>query len=223
MLKRQTNGWAALLGAMFLICAGGVAIAGPYSANDPPFSVTIRVDENGHGLFTNTAGFSGALPFALQNDPGPGGAANVLTYSLLNPPGLTAGDVLFDAPGTLEPGITFGGDVVRFNPSEICADGSVGCLAFYSDNVDGFDSLADTSGPPGALYANVAHVAEVGVEGNNYAIYTPIAGQPGFVAGAAGPVTYVLISDAPEPASLGIFLVGLAGLGLAWNRRHQAS
>lgn len=201
-----------------------VAIAGPYSASDPPFSITIRVDENGHGLVTNTAGFSGALPFALQNDPGPGDLNNVLTYSLHNPPGLTAGDVLFDAPGTLEPGIAFGGDVVRFNPDQTCADGTVGCLVFYLDNLDGFDSLADTSGPPGTLYANVAHVAEVGVEGNNLAIYTPIAGQPGFVAGAAGPVTYVLISDAPEPASLGILLSGLAGLSLARKRRrHQVS
>jgi hypothetical protein len=182
----------------------------------PPFSVTVTVDENGNGLLANTAGFSGTLPFALQNDPGPGGLANVLTYSLLNPPGLTAGDVLMQ-DGAGGPIL----DVVRFNPGETCTDGSTGCLVFYSDNVDGFDSLGDTPSPPGAFYANNITILEIGSETNNGAIYTPIAGQPGFVAGAAGPVTYNLLSDVPEPASLGIFLVGLAGLGLARGRRRR--
>src|SRR5438046_9671491 len=89
------------------------------------FSVNVTVDENCNGTFTNTIGFFSTLPCALQNDPGPGGLSNVQTYSLLNPPGLTAGDVL------LQDGV--GGlvlDVVRFNSSEICTDRRTGCLLF---------------------------------------------------------------------------------------------
>jgi hypothetical protein len=112
-----------------------------------------------------------------------------LTYSLLNPPGLTAGDVL------LQDGI--GGpilDVVRFNPSEACSGGT-GCLVFYSDNLPVFDALGDASGPPIARYPNDITIFEVGTETNNGAIYTPVAGQPGFVIGAGAPVVYDLISD----------------------------
>src|SRR5262245_45052222 len=58
------------------------------------FTISITVDENCNGLLTNSNGFSSALPCGFQNDPGPGGLPNVMTYSLLNPPGLTAGDVL---------------------------------------------------------------------------------------------------------------------------------
>ena len=179
------------------------------------FSVTITVDENGHGRLTNTAGANAALPFALVPDPGPGGLAPTLTYDTLNPPGLVPGDVrLFDQ----ECNFTCFLDVVRFNASSFT--GGSGSLVFYSDNVDGFDALGDTPSPPTAFYTNLVDIHEVtfanGVEG---AVYTPTAGQPGFVAGAAGPVTYVLISDTPEPSTLLLLGSGLiAGVG-ALRRR----
>jgi hypothetical protein len=228
-INRIRNGCAALL-ATLLLCGPVRAYAGPYTASPGLLAgpvadlvngnILIIVDENGHGTIN---GFGGVqqLPFALQNDPGPGGRRNVLTYSLLNPPRLRAGDVAFDAPGTLEPDLLYGGDLIRFNRNETCAaDGSIGCLVFYSDNTDGSNDLADGL-PPRRLRGNVAHIAELGTEAFNFAIYTPVRGEPGFVRGADAPVTYIFISDIPEPASLAILLTGMAGLGLARIRRRR--
>jgi hypothetical protein len=193
--------------ARFMVANQRVAVAvllfiGSASAAHAQFQINVTVDENGNGTLTNTNGFSSALPFALQSDPGPGGLASVLTYSLLGPPGLTAGDVLINEPGG---GL---GDIVRFNPTETCAGGMVGCLVFYSE-APPLDSLADTLTPPSSLYSNTITLTEDAI---GQLIYTPTTGEPGFVSGAAGPVIYDFISDSsvPEPASLTIFGAGLA-------------
>lgn len=196
-----------------LLVAVVVAAAVPNNAvagTPAPFTVTVTVDENGNGTFVNSAGFFALLSGLLLPDPGPGGLPSALFYGTLSPPGLVAGDLIIRE--------TLGGpisDVIRFNPSL-----NGGGLFFYSDNADGVDALADV-GLPSAFNTNLLEVLEVGPEGNNGFIYTPLPGQPGFVAGAAGPVTYVIQSDTPipEPAALALLATGLLGLRAARRRR----
>lgn len=195
------------------VAAIAAVLAIGQTAHAQSFSVSISVDENGNGSFSNSAGFTSSLPSALQNDPGPGGSNAALTYSLLSPPGLTAGDLLIDEPGT---GLL--GDVVRFNPDETCTDGSVGCLVFYSASPP-VDSLADSASFPSVFYSNQLTLTE---DLTGQLFYTPTAGEPGFVAGAAGPVTFDIISDAvPEPASLALFASALIGFGALRRRKRR--
>src|SRR5262249_37534680 len=126
-------------------------------------------------------------------DPGPGGLAGVLTYDL--PFAGTQGDITsFGPPSDSSIDV---GDVIRFNGD--------GTLLFYSDNVDGFDSLADTFAPPGAFYANTATPPETGTESSNSFSYKPTAGQPGYDANAQP--FYILQSDGALPA-FSSFLTG---------------
>jgi len=191
--------------SVLLVIGAALAFCGRAQA----LTILINVDEAGHGMLSNSNGFSAALPFALEPDPGPGGLPLALTYGLLNPPGLVTGDLLLVEQGTA--GLV--SDQLRFNPT------NGGSLVVYSQNRSGSTSLADT-GFPTALYANTLALVETGVEpGPNGITYTPTSGQPGFVAGAGGPVTYQFVSDpkpvpVPRPA-LGV-LVLLGGLG-AWR------
>jgi hypothetical protein len=99
-------------------------------------------------------------------------------------------------------------------------------MFFFSAPDDGRDSLADgpLPNPPTAVF-----IAEVGVEGNNGAFYTPLANDPNIGGGPdpgfrldGQPVTYHFISDgntfqpAVEPDSL--MLLGAALIGsLGWQ------
>ncbi len=155
------------------------------------------------------------MPGVLAPDPGPGGLASVLTYDMLGPPSLVAGDVLL-----LE---AIGGpflDVIRFNPAGTGGNPTYhASVLFYSDNIDGADSLGDTPSPPRAFYTNILTLLEVGGEGHNGVVYTPVAGQPGFVDGFV--VTYNITSDSaavPEPSSLMLLGTGLLAGVRRWRK-----
>jgi hypothetical protein len=199
-------GVAALLGSM-----GSVASA------QAPTPVLISVDELGNAYFSSPILGNAFSPGFLEPDPGPGGLPAALTYNLLGPPSLVAGDIRL-----LEPITGAATDLIRFNPTGT-APGYAASLVFYSDNLDGLASLGDT-GLPSSTYTNLLTFTEVGPEGNNGFIYTPTAGQPGFIAGFL--VTYDIHSDGhavPEPASLVLFVIGGVGaIGLAVRRRRRA-
>jgi hypothetical protein len=174
------------------------------------FAITIAVDENGNGTLSNTPGIFIPLPAALLPDPGPGGLPAALTYSLLSPSGLTAGDLILSEPTNN----TTASDFIRFNPQQ-----NGGSLVFYSDNADTPLDVGDTGFPTG-FYTNNIVFAEVGPEGNNGFTYTPTTGQPGFIPGTPVPVTYVIRSDVSTvPAPPAVVLVGL-GAGCVASRRY---
>src|SRR5689334_3307436 len=111
-MKVFTYGLGALLGASLLASFSASAAPFPLTAN-----VDIIVDENGNGVLVNMDRFYSTLDSVTQSDVvGPGGLNSVLTFSLLSPPGLTAGDVLLQEPGGRV------SDVLRFNPTELCRD-----------------------------------------------------------------------------------------------------
>lgn len=183
-------------------------LASPAQAQQAP-EVTITANENGNGTIAFLGGQTFAMPFSQTNDPTPGGLANVLTYNLLGPPSLVAGDVILSegVGAALVPS-----DVIRF-----LTTGSA-IFFFYSDNSDGVDGPADT-GLPTAFLPNNVTLAETGAEGSNGAFYTPTANQPGFIAGFA--VTYHFISDSsgvPEPATWAMMVVGFGAIGIAFRR-----
>jgi hypothetical protein len=192
--------------AMLLMIASSNAFA-------DQFTVTITVDKNGNGNLTNSSGLNTPLTFTLSPDLGPGGLASALTYDLRNPPNLVVGDLVL-----LDPVTAVVASIIRFNitPPSRPSGPPGGALVYYST---GQGSLADT-GLPLALYANSITFSLV----NGGFIYTPTSGQPGFVAGADGPVTYVINGDTsiPEPASMMLLGTGLFGAVGALRRRRRA-
>ena len=177
----------------------------------------ISVDEHGNGNLLFPGGSPIFTQGTLQPDPGPGGLGSALTYSLLGPPSLVAGDVLVQELISADLVLS---EIIRVNPAATGSPGYPASLVFYSDTGDGVDALADT-GFPTALYTNTATALEVGPEGANGFVYTPTANQPGFVPGFA--VSYSITSDGtiPEPATLSLFAIagGLLIAGKRWIKR----
>jgi len=202
---------AALSVAAMSLAAGTPVLA---QGNNP----LITVDEFGHGTLQFPGGPLIPTAGVLAPDPGPGGLAAAMTYNLLGPPGLVAGDVFL-----LEPGSSNAvSDVIRFNPAGTGNPGYPASLLFYSDTADAPDETpapADT-GFPTAFYTNQFVLREVLQVDHHVASYTPTANQPGFVPGFS--VSYLLISSVPEPSSLALLSAGgLTFTGLAVVRRRK--
>jgi hypothetical protein len=177
----------------------------------------ITLYENGTGsLVFATA--SNNLTGVLAPDPGPGGRASALTYNLLGPPGLVAGDLfLTDSGGGTS-------DVIRFNPAGTGNPGYPASAVFYSD-IDGTNQLADT-GLPDANYANTVTLAEESLPsvcpGCVGVTYTPTSGQPGYVDGFG--VSYDIISDTtPEPSTAFLLIGGVIFVLSLFYRRTRSA
>src|SRR5262245_38524641 len=95
--------------ALVAVCVALGLVLAPPLASSAGATPVIYIDEFGTG-FLDFGG--GLIPTTgvLQPDPGPGGLASVLTYNLLGPPALIAGDVLLSDSGAIQ-------DVLRFNPA----------------------------------------------------------------------------------------------------------
>jgi hypothetical protein len=154
-------------------------------------------DESGNGAFATNGGPLTPDPGILATDPNTGELA--LLYQL--PVLVNSGDVTVTEPGG---GVS---DLLRFTDRNGVETGNHDAtqMFYYSDNLDGADSLADV-GIPTILVAN-GTIAEVGPEGNNGFDWQP--------DGAPYPTgnEYFGTSDTPEPGTMS--LVGL-GLGLTF-------
>jgi uncharacterized protein (TIGR03437 family) len=128
--------------------------------------VTVTVDGLGNGTLVGPNG-TFPLPGVAAADPGPGGAAAVLAYGLLNPPDLVFGDVQLVSGGVVV-------DVLRFNAAGTGNPAYVATMDVYSAP-DANTHLVQTPNPPTQYYANVVS-APLGVT------YTPGPGQPGYVS-----------------------------------------
>ncbi len=182
-----------------------VAFAFAMSQASAGLLVNINFDEFGNGTTDFPSTTLHAMPSALVADPSGGVTGSVLAYQL--PLVTVQGDVILNE--------VIGATVVVSDVVRFFTVGNTGFVLFYSDNGDGVDAPADISGLPVNALTNVVTIQEIGPEGANGAIYTPTAGQPGYVSTDFSP-TYNIISDSavPEPGSVLLIAAGLGGLGL---------
>lgn len=190
------------------ICLTMLAQIGTLVAQDNP---DITLFEDGTGMLVFPGGGTFSSPGVLQSDPGPGGQASALTFNLLGPPALVAGDVALIDAGTFTLS-----DLIRFNPAGTGSSGYPASVVYYS-MTPGLQ-LADTGGPS-AFYSNTLFLAE-GPSG--VTTYTPTSTEPGFVSGFS--VSYILRESAvPEPSSLALLGLGAASFLIAVRSRATRS
>lgn len=147
----------------------------------------------------------GPIPVHVLPTP-PGGP---LTYALPFP--VIPGDVVLLEKLSSTEVIS---DLIRFPFDPNGLNGLTNLMLFYSDLPQDPAEVPPPAdiGLPQFDPASVVRIPEVGVEGNDGAIYTPLGNQPGALPGTAFP-TYLFISDSvvPLPTSVGL---GAAGFGL---------
>lgn len=180
------------------------------------FGFTLMLSVN--GLFAQVFIFSldetgkpntaNPLPSQVAPDPSGGVSGNVLIYTL--PFFVQPGDLALFEPNQAA---SLPSDMIRF----FNTPGATSIAIFYSDIEAGEPPNPADSGVP--VSPNAFPVPEVGPEGNNGVVWTPLPGQPG--AGPTGAqITYQIISDAPEPGAVAMMLAGMAAL-LAVNRLRR--
>lgn len=171
------------------------------------------VDENGNGYYTSSVVGGSAMTYSMVSDPGPGGLPRVLAYLMF---AAVFGDVILEEDAVPS-------DVLRFGDYRNDQGNMQGALFFYSDKDGGIDAIADV-GMPGAFNNNQVSFSEVdlgyvGLEGEFGYVYTPTAGQPGFLGGYT--TTYTFVSDVPEPGSL-LLVLPAAAMAILYRRGRQA-
>ena len=180
---------------------GLVMFASLISLALPSAAAVISFDKNGNSSGTVGQGFAAA-------DPGPGGLAAALTYSLPFT-GLQGDVLLLDITGS------FLADDLRFNGD--------GTMIVYGA-APPVTAIADTGFPLG-IYANSVFLVLVGTPANNGIVYTPTATQPGFDASNPTYAFFAVITAAesgvPEPSSIGLVIAGIGLIGFKAARRKR--
>jgi len=175
---------------------------------------TLNFDEFGNGFASVNGGPTVASPGVMLPDPTQPGNPLVLTFLLPQVP-VNAGEELIMEPGG---GVS---DVIRWTNAAGATSGLVADrMIYYSDNIDGIDSLADTSGLPVNFNPGSPFVNEIGAEGSNGFSYFS-GGAPGVDNDYIG-VSDGVLAAVPLPASAWAGLVLVAGMGIVRYIRRAA-
>ena len=180
--------------SMFKVLLGFLFLGMTFAAGAT--TATFTFDEYGKG--------DNGLTSYVAHDPSGGVNADVLIYILpvsLVPNGVGSGDVRILEPVADGGGLT---DLLRFIDSNgKFVDVVANRFIYYSS--EGADGIAETGGVPHTT--STLDVFEVGPDGFNTFTYS-------------GNITYIGISDAPEPEIYLMMAIGLALMGFVARRRQ---